>query len=140
MSGALAKALVERVLLDVEVVAGDRLALVGGLADVAELERILDVLDAAAPAHVDDAHAVALEEVDVGLRILRVAQRELARRARIGQQVPVEFDAADDEPRIGIAGDRDAGDVRAVHPVAGQADFLDRRLVLVRLERRQERS
>ena len=49
-----------------------------------------------------------------------------------------ELDPRHDDPRVGIAGDRDSGDVRAMHPVARKIDFLDRALVLVGLERRQE--
>ena len=93
MSGALANAFVSAAFCDVEVLARDLLALVGIAADVAELERFLEALDVAAPAHVDDAHAVLLEEIDVSLLVARIALGELARRARVGQHVPVELDA-----------------------------------------------
>ena len=136
MPGALAKALVSASFWMSKYSRAIALRSSGVLPMLQSSSCVLDALHAAAPAHVDDAHALLLEEVDVGLRVLRVAQRELARRARIGEQVPVEFDAADDQARIRIAGDRDAGDVRSVHPVAGEADLLDERLVLVRLERR----
>jgi hypothetical protein len=66
----------------------------------------------------------------------RVAQREFPGGARIRDQVPVEFDAADDKACIGIGGDRGAGDVCPEHPVPGQTDLLDESLVLVWLERR----
>ena len=79
-----------------------------------------------------------LEEVDVGLRVARVLLRELAARARIGQQVPVEFDAGDQRaahtdcrrPRCRRRA------CRACSCRRGRAPR--RRLVLVGLERRQQ--
>ena len=41
------------------------------------------------------------------------------------------------QSRVRIARHRDAGDVRAVHPVAGKPQLFERRLVLVGLQRRQ---
>ena len=128
----------ERVAADVEVLARDLLALVGILADAALLQRVLVVVDRAAPAHVHHAHPVALEEVHVRLRVAGVEIDELARRAGIGGEVPVELDARHGEARVGVAGHRDAGDVRAVDVVAREADLLDRGLVLLGRQRRQE--
>src|SRR5215470_11728855 len=51
--------------------------------------------------------------------------------------MPVELHAADQDLRIGIARQRNACDMRTMHPLAGETDFLDCSLVLLWLEGRK---
>ena len=77
---------------------------------------------------------MALQELDAARRRRRVLFRLRARRAGVGHQRVAELDPRDQQPRKGVAVERDAGHMRAVLVVAGEIDLFDRGLELVRLQ------
>src|ERR1019366_7750194 len=93
---------------DVEDLAGELLALLGRASGAVGLERFLDALERAAPAHVHDPDAVALEVLDsllVGGSVLA----GLLEGRRLPDEGEVEGDPADDEPGERGARERDPG-------------------------------
>src|ERR1022692_2680502 len=116
----------------VEDLAGELLALLGRASGAVGLERFLDALERAAPAHVHDPDAVALEVLDsllVGGSVLA----GLLEGRRLRDEVEVEGDPADDEPGERVAGERDPGHMGAVRPVVHEVEALEGGSHLVRL-------